>query len=470
MLTSTTEIPASGLGTVQLAQAAAPKQERVVLGFLALSCKTSLAQLAPLLMSLYLAQLVARAGDVEFSSYSLVLSVNLTVFIAASSFLQSLYYVGGRAIGSRNDGEYAAAMIAGLGISGVVAALCTLTSVLVGPFLDLARVDSQIASHATPLGLAAALGIPPTLILVVYRVHASLRSHAGFVTILLACGAMAAAVLAAVEISSGRPAGLPVLISLAVANWATLVVAMVSFVIFPRLRLGRVAVAASRDLLASATRVIWTVGWPIMLIVFMDSLASLTSSLIAARYWPAAMPVHAVAFLWLSLGLVVPLGVAQAGLQQVSVANAAQDIRKRNRIVAAALITSALYGVLATGAFTLLPRELGAVLLHRTVLGTDTAALMAEILPLAGLALLGQSVIITAALLLRGIGYARAALSQAFIGYCIVAIGGEALFGIVLCDRLAGVWYGLILGFCGTALALTWRCVSTFGLLSRCQA
>jgi MATE family multidrug resistance protein len=467
MITTTSDNAAvAAIGELQLADPPAPASEPVVAGFLSLSLKMALAQLAPLVMSLYLAQLVARSGDLEFSSYSLVLSVNLTVSIAASAFLQSLYYVGGRAVGRGQDGEYAAAMVAGFAISGAVALLCTLVSVLVGPFLDLVQVDPPMAHRAMWLGFAAALGIPPTLIMTVYRVHASLRHYAGLVTILLSSGAVLAAVLATFEVPPGQPAGLAVLISLAIVNWLTLLAGVASLGIVKRLRLGWRTIEAARPHLADAMRTIWAVGWPIGLIVFMDSLASLASSLIAARYWPATMPVHAVAFLWLSLGLVVPLGIAQAGLQQVSVTHHAGEVGQRNRIVITALIASAAYGAVATLAFVAFPHELGTLLLHRSVLSGQTEALLAEILPLAGLALLGQSVIITAALLLRGIGFARAALVPAFIGYCVIAIGSEALFGIVLCDRLAGVWYGLILGFGGTALALSWRCVTTFGLLA----
>ncbi|MEM7676931.1 MAG: hypothetical protein AAF449_13085, partial [Myxococcota bacterium] len=84
----------------------------VVRDLVVVALKLSAAQLAPLLASVYVAGIVARQGKLPFSAYTLVTSVNITAFIAASSFLQALYYVGGMAVGKKDREAYLSSIVA----------------------------------------------------------------------------------------------------------------------------------------------------------------------------------------------------------------------------------------------------------------------------------------------------------------------------------------------------------------------
>src|SRR2546427_12038679 len=93
---------------------APPRGEPVFRPMAVLSLKLSLAMLAPLVMSLYVARLVAQQGDLVFSGYSIVSSTNMALFIVASSFLQVLFFLGGPALGNGDALDYRLSILAGL--------------------------------------------------------------------------------------------------------------------------------------------------------------------------------------------------------------------------------------------------------------------------------------------------------------------------------------------------------------------
>jgi MATE family multidrug resistance protein len=432
-----------------------------------LSLKLALAQLAPLVASLYLSALVAAQGPMVFSSYSLVTTVNLTLFIAASSFLQVLYYVAGRAKGYAADGEYDGAMSAGVVMALTLAAVGTALSCMIGIILDALQLDAELVAGARWQGMLAAVGIAPTLLLVVYRVHASLNRRAGFVTLLAGAGAALAAAFAtwAVWRSTGEAehAVAGVLLSIAAANWLMLLVALASLRCSPELRRSRDVAGATRPPLRQSIALMCAVGWPVGAVVLLDSLASLVTALFVGRYWVAAVPVNAVVLLWVAVGLVIPLGMAQAAVQRVAVTHAEGDRATRNRLATVAMAMGVGYGVLAVAFFALVPVPMGALLLHHAAYEPENVAMLRALMIPGGIVLALQGLIVIAAAILRGIGQTRAPLVQAFIGYSIIGTGSQALFGLVLGYGATGVWWGLVLGFAVTAVAVTWRCWHELG-------
>ena len=75
---------------------APPRAEPVFRPMALLSVKLSLAMLAPLLMSLYVARLVAQQGDLIFSGYSIVSSTNMALFIIASSLFWASFFASSK--------------------------------------------------------------------------------------------------------------------------------------------------------------------------------------------------------------------------------------------------------------------------------------------------------------------------------------------------------------------------------------
>jgi len=417
-----------------------------------LAAKLALAQLAPMLASLVLARMVATHGADEFSAYSIVTFINITGFIAATGFLQSLYYLCGSALGRRQPAEYGATLGAGLIWATGLGGLCTLVSLLAGPASALAGVAPSLHPLIMRFGMIAACGLLPGTLLMVLRVHATMQGGAGLVTCIYAGGGLAAMAAAAALASFGA-AG--VLWGVAGVNWLMLA-AMVTALRQKRLRLPRLT--AGRAPLGA----VFAIGWPTGAVIFMDSVASLISVMIVARCWLAATPLHACVLLCINVGLVCPLGLAQASIQRVSILHAQGDLPARDRCAWSVIAMAGAYGAIAgslLGAF-------GPQICHALGLSVSEIAAgpIVTMSMLGGVVLACQSVIVVAASALRGLGVARAPLVQAVIGYGVVAAGCELLFGVTLNGGPAGVWWGLAAGFGATAAALLARCAKEFAL------
>jgi MATE family multidrug resistance protein len=424
--------------------------------------KTVATQVVPVLGSLYVAGLVAKDSGLSFSSYSLVNSINLTAFLAVSGFLQALYFAAGQALGRRNPGAYGAAISAGVVLALSRGALLTVLSLVIGPTLGLLGLAPEVVALARPLGLAGALDVVPSILLVVYRVHASLREKAGFVSLVYAAGAIGAAILAVAtqglmkELVGNIAVG--VLLCVATVHWLMVLVAIVSVRVLPELRFEPGILAETKAQLRSALGLVAAVGWPIGVVMLLESLASLVSSLIVGRYWVSVMPVHSIVLLWVSLCQVIPVGLGQAAVQRVAVLHSKGELLDRNRVAMISLVIGAVFGALVMALFVAIPVQLGAVFLGKAAFDPDAQEMLQHLMIQGGLLLAIQSFIIIGAAILRGVGQTRAPLVQCFVGYCVIAAGSQVLFGPVLGLGASGVWWGLILGFGTTALALMWRC------------
>ncbi len=420
-----------------------------------LAAKLSLAQLAPMLASLYLAKLAALHGPVAFSAYSIVSSVNITCFITVTGFLQSLYYVCGRALGRNQPEIYGATLGAGLVWAAGFGLLCTVISALAGPGAALLGVAPVLQPQITRLGLVAACGVLPSTLLMVLRVHATMKGGAGLVTAVYVGGGLLAAGASTVLGRAG-PAG--VLWGFAATNWLMLGALLAGL----RLRhLCLPTMFADRAAFRGALCIVLETGWPTGAIIFLDSVASLVSVMIVARFWLNATPLHAAVLLCISVGLVGPLGLAQAAIQRVSITNAEGDIDTRNRCAWAVLAMAGAYGAVAALCLGLMGGQIGRALLGPSVTEVPSA-LLRLIVMLGGVVLGMQSLIVVAASALRGLGVAKAPLVQALIGYGVVAAGSELLFSLWLKGGVAGVWWGLVVGFGSTAAALLLRCAREF--------
>lgn len=428
---------------------------------LALSVTMALAQLAPLLLGLYMARLVAVHGTLLFSAYSLVNAANTTVFVAAASMLQSLYFVGGRAIGRGDTARYRAAIAAGAVLGLGLGIATAAASAAIGPVLALLGMDPALAGNARSLGLVAALAMLPLPLLVVFRVHAALNERAALVMVMSVAGALLTALLA----SQVRDSAPPLLAARHIVwygvgvNWAMLALAALCCAAMPALRLPR----DGRPPLAAAMREVVSVGWPIGAVVLLDSLAALVSSLIVSAYWLEWSALHLAVLLLVTVMLIGPLGIAQAAVQRVAVLHAQGLFGERNRVAVAALLLGGAYGLLMAVPAALWPTQAAGLLLAPDALAA-AAPLVAPVMLLGAALLFLQTLIVIAAALLRGIGQTRAPLRQAFVGYMVVASGGQLLLGPWLGYGLHGVWYGLLAGFGATALAVLWRCRQEFRL------
>jgi MATE family multidrug resistance protein len=436
-----------------------------------LSLKLSLAMLAPLLMSLYVARLVAQQGDLVFSGYSIVNSTNMALFIVASSFLQVLFFLGGRALGSGDALEYRLSIRAGFRYAMAMGIAATALSAVIGIVLMVLGFDRELVSLVLWQGPVAALGLVPMQLLVIYRVHASLNGRAGFVTAVAAGGAVAGAVLTTGVAGFARlgpeATALGVLAALAAVNWVMLAIAFFGLRSLPVHESADAAADPVDRKLRQAWAAMWSYGWPIGAVVLMDCGLTLSSTFAMGRWWIDVLPVHSVVVLWQALGLIVPLGIAQTGVQHVAIAHAQGDFALRNRAATVALLLGVGYGVLAAVVLAVLAVPAGALLLPSAVGTPQTQVLLRELMLPGGMVLGFEGIIVIAAMLLRGVGLARASLIQAFVGYAVFGTGGQILFAGVLGQGPLGIWRGLLLGFAATASIVTFYCIRELGLFGR---
>ena len=438
---------------------------RVLAPLLALSLKMGLAQLAPVLLGLYMARLVAVHGTVLFAAYLLVNAVNTTVYVAVSSMLQSLYFVGGRAIGRGEPARYRAAILAGVVLAAVLGILGAVASAGIGPVLAWLHMDAGLAGAALPLGLVATLAVLPMPLLVVYRVHAALNGRAGLVMLMSVGGALLAAALAGMGAAGASPvqAALRIVWYGVAVNWLMVALAGISCGAMPALRIPRAELAAARPALGTALREVVSVGWPIGAVVLLDSLAALVSSLLVSAFWLEWSALHMAVLLLVTVMLIGPLGIAQAAVQRVAVLHAQGLLAERNRVGAWALALGLLFGLAVLAPAALWPAPALALLLTPADLAA-AMPLLAPVTLLGAVLLLLQALIVIAAALLRGIGQTRAPLRQAFFGYMVVASGAQLVLGPWLGVGLLGIWYGLLAGFGATTVAVLWRCYREFRL------
>ncbi|WP_224360661.1 MATE family efflux transporter [Hyalangium versicolor] len=450
--------------SLQETRAAPRGTSAVVWALSVLAMKTVATQVAPLLASLYVASLVAKEAAMTFSSYSLVTSVNLTIFLAASGSLQALYFVAGQALGRKDQSAYDAAIVAGLLLALALGVGSMMLSFAIGAILRMLGMNSDVVALAPPQGAVAAIGIIPALWMAVYRVHASLREKPGIVTLVYATGAASAAIIATAT-TGLWPAVLGstavrVLLSVSASNWLMLLLAALSLRAFPDLRPRPGTLTEVKAKLRAASAIVASVGWPIGVVILLDSLAPLISSLIIGRYWTSAIPVHSIVLLWVSLCQVVPVGLGHAAVQRIAVLHSKGDVINRNRVAVVSLMLGAVFGVLVIAVFAAIPVQLGAVFLGKAAFAPEAQTLLRQLMLPGGILLTIQGLIIIGAAILRGVGQTRAPLMQSFLGYCVIAAGSQFLLGPVLGHGVRGVWWGLLIGFGVTAVAVTRRCYS----------
>jgi len=437
----------------------------VVAPLLLLTCKLSLGLLAPLLAGLYVARLVAAQGPSVFSAYSIVTLTNTSVLVVVSSFLQVMFFTGGRALGRADRDGYLVAMRAGCLCALALGFCAALLSVLLGPFLSAMGYAADLVSVVGWQGLVAALGVVPLVLQVVVRVDASLNGKAGSFTTVVVAGAVICVVGAHLVIrmaTTPQTAAASVLFVVGLVQWVVLSVArptwprMLRESAFWHFKVGP-------HIYRFAWKDLWFYGWPIGAVVLMDSGVKVLTTLAMARWWIDTVPIHSAMVLWLALALIVPLGLSQAGMQKVAIAHARGDARQQSVTTWIALALAAVYGAMAAGALNLFAVEAGELLL------TDVASyrqdqLRTLILP-ASLVLFAESLVVVAAGLLRGIGLTRSLLVQALVSYAVFGPGAQLLFSGVFGFGAAGLWWGLVAGFWIAAAAITSHCVLNVGRL-----
>lgn len=410
-------------------------------GLVRLTASLGFTQLVPLLTSIMLALIVARLGSRWFSSYMLVASINITTTVAAGALFQALFIVGGRALGCERPSDYDAARRATWWIAVVASVAVTVISVLIGPALAALHIDPVLAGTAGDLGRIVAIGLPPALCTMVLRIHAALFGFMLRATVIYAVGGLSTIAFAMLGSQYG---GLNMVgAGIVFGNWFQFGLALLL------LQSPLTDTSHMRGEILPPLRALWHLGWPVALVVFMDSFASSASTLVVARFWPSYVPQHSTMLLAITIGLILPLGLGMAALQRVTIADASNGPTQAAMVARRAMAIALCYGILVVVAASIVGFGLSIPLLFP-----------------AGLLLALQSVIVVAAAVLRTAGLIRAPLIYGAIGYLLLGVGGAWALGVEAGYGIYGVWTGLISGFGFTACAVLNRAFAHFPQLS----
>ena len=419
--------------------------------------KMVIVQLAPLIASLVIARLIASTGDLVFSAYSLVNSINLTVFIVVSGMLQAIYVLGGNAIGKKEKQQYASIVYAGIWLSVILAIFATAFSAMIGLILKGLNYDANFVEYSLYFSLTACLSIFPSILLVTFRIHAALNQHAGIASILYLIGALFTVVISLLfhsQFDNAISITLFIMITFGASQWLMLLLALFFLNIYPELKYLKSEHQTTRPF--ELLKVLYAIGWPIGVVVFLDAFAPLFSSLFVGRLAIDAMPVHSAVSLWVVVFAIIPLGLSQSVVQQISILNGQQQFDARNQVALLAMLLTCAYGILVYLIFLTWSVEIGELLLGKA--NESGQQLLGKLMPLGGLLVALQGVIIVAAAILRGIGQTKAPMLQAVIGYLVIASGMQVLLGYFLEQGVTGIWLGMITGYFVTAIIISSQC------------
>ena len=308
-------------------------QLRLLNDIVVLGLKLSLTMLAPVLMSIYIARLVAAQGPNTFSSYSIVTFANTAFFVVTSSVLQVLYFLGGRALGQENHHVYRHTIHTGFSGAVLMGIVTGLIGLFAGPIANGLGFNSEVVAAVQWFGPFTAIGTIPALLFVVYRVHASLNHMSGRIASIAIIGSIVAGLsgksIAALSRQDSIFIVSSILAMMAIVSWLMVFAAWLSLPSIKR-PFSTTTSIQQAETVKSTWREFWRYGWPIGVVVLMDSSFRLSSTLAMGRWWIESVPLHSAVVLWLAAGLIIPLGISQAAAQTVSIENARGNFMHRN--------------------------------------------------------------------------------------------------------------------------------------------
>ena len=270
--------------------------------------------------------------------------------------------------------------------------------------LALFNFDNILILNIRNIILPFIFSIIPAFIMIIVRAHISLKNRAGLLSNLYMLNTILSII--SIYVISSLPLNHETIIKLIILqntifSWLIMLVCLLFIIKNSALKLGGFY-GAMRDLKGNLKKV-FTMGWQTSIPIGVDNLVFIGALLVVNRYWIELSPVQSVATFWLMSLSVIPVALAQAALQIVSVLHGANDFANRNRVAVLAVICAIICGLLIMSVFYTYPEQMIQFIIGDFVTNNNTVVFI-DILHSAGIVFLIISVLSVVSAVLKAIG------------------------------------------------------------------
>jgi MATE family multidrug resistance protein len=201
-----------------------------------------------------------------------------------------------------------------------------------------------------------------------------------------------------------------------------------------------------------------SLGAPIGVQIGLEMWVFTTAAMIIGSMGTVQMSAHQVAITLASTSFMVPLGIGAAAATRVGNAIGRGDPLGAQRAAGMAVALGALVMTVSAVAFWTVPQLLARIFTNQA----ETAAVAAQLLPIAAFFQIFDGVQAVGCGVLRGVADTRIAAVINFVGYWILGLPVGIWLGFSLGWGPRGVWWGLTLGLAVVAVLVVARIVWRF--------
>ncbi len=196
-----------------------------------------------------------------------------------------------------------------------------------------------------------------------------------------------------------------------------------------------------------------SIGVPVGLQYFAEVSAFSGAAILMGILGPEPLAAHQVALSASSMAFMVPLGLGAAGAVRVGQAVGRRDGHGLSLAAWTVLAVGGAWSLLGAAAFTLVPERIAGFF---GVTG-EVFALSLDLIAIAALFQISDSIQAVAVGVLRGLADTRAGFALALFGYAALALPMGILGAIVLSDDPRWIWWGLFAGLSAAAVGMCLR-------------
>ena len=365
-----------------------------------------------------------------------------------------------QAVGAGDREAAARAVQRGILLACILALVTSLVLLAAGALLAFARQPAEVVPLATLYVHAIIPGMLPFLVFLVFRQTLQAMARVAPILWIALAGNLLNAFLNWVFIWGNL--GVPPLgafgsgIATTLARWGmTIALVALAWPLLRRyLRPLRKGAFAPRPLLRMVA-----IGVPIGIQFQLEFGAFALIGVFMGWIGTTAIAAHQVAINLAAFAFMIPVGISAAGSVRVGQAVGRGDAAAARRAASAALLLALGVMLLTAAIFLLFPEALG------RLFSVDPAvvALVAVLLPIAGVFQVFDGLQAVASGVLRGVGDTRAPMLANLLGFWVLGVPLALVLGFGLDLGPTGLWWGLAAGLLAVAVLLLARVRSRFG-------
>ena len=414
-----------------------------VRGLIRLAIPVVTVQVGTMLMGVADTMMVGRVSPSDLAAVALGNLYFMIMGIFCMGVLFSLDPVISQAFGARDEAGVARGMQRGVAIALGLAAISILLMVPAEHAFHLARQPSDVVPIAAGYVRAAALGMIPFLLYIVFRQALQAMGRLAPIVWTVVVANLVNLLFNWVFVFGHL--GFEPMGALG-TGWASTLsrgFMLVALAVFAWPVVGRYLRPIRRDAFkAPALQRMLKLGGPIGIQMSLEYWAFGGTSLLMGLMGTIALAGHQVAINMAALAFMIPLGIAQACAVLVGRAVGAERPDEARRAGTAGLLVGTAVMMVTATLFTLFPGFLAR-------LYTNDAAvvgLAVTLIPLAGVFQVFDGIQVVAAGVLRGVGDTRAPMVVNLLGFWAVGLPVGVWLGFQMEMGPRGLWWGLVTG------------------------